>query len=293
MEDRKVQTAEWRRWNPAVLSLRGALAYFGIGLIWLFVGNWTFPVGRLEEMFSAHIIMAKAVVLLGLSAITMYGISRKALGRLWEQQKQSEAAHLQVLGRVVSVVDLRDGGLRHHNDRMARVSRLIAEAYGCSPDFCETLFHAAQTHDIGKIGIPDSVLSKPGRYTPEERAVMQQHVRLGAELLSGGTTPSMRMAETVAMTHHERWDGGGYPNGLRADEIPLEGRIAALADVFDALLSERPYKPAWSFRQAVDEIRDQCGRQFDPAVVDAFETVLPAVRAIMESNVTTSYEAAA
>src|SRR5690606_16786957 len=132
-------------------------------------------------------------------------------------------------------------------------------------------------HDVGKIGIPDQILLKPGKLTPEEFAVMKTHAAIGADLLAGSRSKMVQMAESIALTHHERWDGTGYPNGWKEKEIPIEGRITAVVDVFDALTNERPYKAAWPMSKAIAEITAQKGRQFDPQVVDAFLQVINAI----------------
>jgi putative two-component system response regulator len=129
---------------------------------------------------------------------------------------------------------------------------------------------AAPLHDVGKIGISDLILLKPGKLTPEEFEVMKGHTTIGARILANGRSDLIRMAERIALTHHERWSGGGYPNGLKGEEIAIEGRIVAVADVFDALSHDRPYKKAWPMGEAVAEIKSQSGQQFDPNVVEAF-----------------------
>jgi putative two-component system response regulator len=134
----------------------------------------------------------------------------------------------------------------------------------------ETLRHAAVLHDVGKIGVPDRVLLKPGELDAEEWTVMKAHAEIGASMLSGSDSPLVRLGEEIARTHHERWDGTGYPAGLRAEEIPLAGRICAICDVFDALRSRRPYKQPWSLKDAMAEIGRERGRLFDPRLVDLF-----------------------
>jgi putative two-component system response regulator len=127
---------------------------------------------------------------------------------------------------------------------------------------------------VGKIAVPDAILTKPGKLTEEEWVVMRRHAEAGANILSGSSAPIMRMAEEIALTHHERWDGGGYPAGLSGEQIPLVGRICAVCDVFDALLSPRPYKEPWPVEDALEELRRERGKHFDPAVVDAFMTLV-------------------
>jgi putative two-component system response regulator len=135
-------------------------------------------------------------------------------------------------------------------------------------------------HDIGKIGIPDSILLKPGKFEPHEWEVMKTHTTIGAEILSGDDSELLSMAREIALTHHEKWDGSGYPKGLAGEDIPLVGRIVALADVFDALTSERPYKKAWSTEASLDYLHEQRGRHFDPALVELFTARLPGILAI-------------
>lgn len=136
------------------------------------------------------------------------------------------------------------------------------------------LERAAALHDVGKVGVPDAILLKPGPLTPNEVQIIKRHTIVGAKILSGSEAPLLRMAETVALTHHERWDGHGYPSGRRADDIPLVGRIVALADAFDAMTHDRPYQQAVPAARALSTIQEQRGRHFDPAVVDAFTELL-------------------
>ena len=168
----------------------------------------------------------------------------------------------------------RAGGYRDHETgahivRMARYCELIADELGFPRETCRFIYSAAQMHDIGKIGIPDSILQKPARLTPEERRVMEEHTLIGEAILQGSTSPLIQAAEMIAGTHHERWDGTGYPRGLKGEAIPIAGRIAAVADVFDALTSERQYKRGWPLDKARDELLRHRGAHFDPACVDA------------------------
>lgn len=197
----------------------------------------------------------------------------------------------ELLHRLVRVAQLRDGETGSHIVRMARYAQLVALSLGWTEERAEVLFRAAQLHDIGKIGISDSILLKEGPLTPEERRIMETHVQVGVRILTGGNSEMLQMAERIALTHHERYAGGGYPMGLIGDQIPVEGRIAALCDVFDALVSKRPYKAAWSFEEAVQEIRSQRGQHFDPEIVDAFFGCLPAIRAIVDEHTAQAGEA--
>jgi putative two-component system response regulator len=185
-----------------------------------------------------------------------------------------EDSQLLVVQRLALAGEYRDDDTGQHTARVARLSGLIGEALGMPADERVLLEQAAPLHDVGKIGIPDRVLLKPGRLTPDELDEMRAHTTLGAAMLSRPGFPLLEMAQDIALTHHERWDGTGYPAGLAGEDIPLVGRIVAVADVFDALTHARPYKAAWPVADAVAEIRHEVGRQFDPAVVGAFLRVL-------------------
>lgn len=192
---------------------------------------------------------------------------------------ESRLAVVQRLGRAAEYKD-NETGL--HVIRMSYFSRLIALEAGMSNAWADTLLNAAPMHDIGKIGIPDAVLQKPGKLNPEEWAVMQKHAEIGAEIIGEDGSDLLQMAREVALHHHEKWDGSGYPEGLKGKDIPLSARIVALADVFDALTSERPYKKAWSIEQATDLLKEQSGQHFDPELVEAFFRSLPDILDVRE-----------
>ncbi len=181
-----------------------------------------------------------------------------------------EEAGLEILARLARASEFRDDDTGHHASRVGEVSARVARALGMSEEEAELVRRAAPLHDVGKIGVPDAILLKPGVLTREEWDVLQAHTTIGARILSGSTFPILQMAEEIALCHHERWDGTGYPRGLRGEEIPLVSRIVTVVDSYDALVGARPYKPAWPLEEAVAEIRAQRGRQFDPRVVDAF-----------------------
>ena len=184
-----------------------------------------------------------------------------------------EEARREVLERLALAAEYRDDETGEHAERVGRTAALLCSSLGWAEDEVELMRHAATLHDVGKIGIPDSILLKPGRLTPGEFDAMKSHVDVSRRILSGSRSPLLRLAEELAVSHHERWDGSGYPAGLRGEQIPLAGRVVAVADVFDALTHERPYKRAWPIEQAVAEICEQSGRQFDPRVVRAFRTL--------------------
>ena len=192
-----------------------------------------------------------------------------------ERTLEVVSTRFEIIRRLSRAAEYRDNETGQHVVRMSHYSRLVALAYGASDDFAELVLHAAPMHDVGKIGIADSILRKPAALTPEEWQVMRQHPAVGADII--GTHPSelLRAARDVALCHHEKWDGTGYPRGLKQQEIPLIGRIVAIADVFDALLSERPYKRPWSVEDTLSYVQEQRGKHFEPAVVDALLKALP------------------
>ena len=199
----------------------------------------------------------------------------------------------EIIWRLARAIEYRDGTTGEHVSRVAEICRLLAGKLGLGAERSRILYLAAPLHDIGKIGICDQVLQKPGRLTPEEMAVMRRHVDFGAEVLAGATTEVVRVAAAIARTHHEKWDGSGYPAGLSGEAIPIEGRITALADVFDALCSERPYKAAWPIEKAFAEIVACAGSHFDPACVDAFVACWPQISGLLEMAGTCEVTAAA
>ena len=181
---------------------------------------------------------------------------------------------LQIIQRLGRAAEYKDNETGMHVMRMSHYSKIISLAYGHSMKEADALFHAAPMHDIGKIGIPDSIMLKPGKLTSEEFSIMQKHPEIGAEILGESDSDLIELAKIVSMTHHEKWDGTGYPKQLKGENIPIEGRIVALADVFDALTSVRPYKEAWTVEKAVEFITSQKNKHFDPELVDLFVSKL-------------------
>ena len=184
--------------------------------------------------------------------------------------EELKRTRLQVIQRLGRAAEYKDNETGMHVMRMSHYSKVISLAYGHSEKDADALFHAAPMHDIGKIGIPDSIMLKPGKLTDAEFAEMKKHPEIGAEILGESDSDLIELAKIVSMTHHEKWDGTGYPKQLKGEEIPIEGRIVALADVFDALTSVRPYKGAWPVEQAIDFIISQKNKHFDPQLVDLF-----------------------
>lgn len=208
-----------------------------------------------------------------------------------ERTRQLQQAYEQI--RIVSLetihilsrtADFKDEGSGRHIQRIGGYAAAIARKVGLKPVTIERLLYAAPMHDIGKIAIPDSILLKPGKLEPDEWEIMKTHATIGWKLLSVGKAAIIRLAAAIARTHHERWDGTGYPDGLRGRQIPLAGRIVAIADVFDALVSDRPYKKAFSVEEAVPIIREGRGAHFEPELTDAFLDILPEIEAIRNGH---------
>ncbi|MDZ7583228.1 MAG: response regulator [Thiobacillus sp.] len=187
----------------------------------------------------------------------------------------------ETLMKLAKAGEYRDEETGNHIFRMAKYARLIAEELSLTAMECDEIETAAPMHDIGKIGIPDRILLKPGRHTPEERTIMRRHPLIGHGILADSPSRYLQMGAVIALGHHERFDGSGYPQGLAGANIPLAARIVAVADVFDALTSNRPYKRAWTFQDALYYVQSESGRHFDPVCVRAFEQRLDAVTAIM------------
>lgn len=188
-----------------------------------------------------------------------------------------------LVNRLAMAGEMRDNETGLHVSRVGRYSRLLAEALSLPPEICFMIEKAAPLHDVGKIGIPDSILHKQGALSDAERKVMNTHAAKGAALLGNHDSMLIQMAASIALSHHEKWDGSGYPSGLKGESIPIEGRIVAISDVFDALTSARPYKTPWPADQAIEFIRWESGRHFDPRVVKAFMKQVKSIVATMES----------
>jgi putative two-component system response regulator len=181
---------------------------------------------------------------------------------------QLQQAHHEILDRLARVAEYRDDTTGQHTERVGRLCGLLAREMGFNQEKIGLITRTAPLHDLGKVAIPDAVLLKQGPFDDDEREIMRKHSARGAALLSGGTSELVQMAEEIALFHHERWDGLGYPCGLQGDEIPLTARIVAVADTFDALIHARPYKEAWEVTDAIAEVERSRGHQFDPDVVD-------------------------
>lgn len=189
---------------------------------------------------------------------------------------------LQIVQRLGRAAEFKDNETGWHVVRMSHYAQILARAAGWSAADADELLHAAPMHDIGKLGIPDAILQKPGKLTEAEWTVMRRHPAIGADILGAHDTGLLGIARRIALGHHEKWDGSGYPEGLVGEAIPEEARIVAIADVFDALTSVRPYKRAWSVEEATAHLREQAGRHFDPRLVELFIAELPQVVEVRE-----------
>jgi len=190
--------------------------------------------------------------------------------KIEQQNKELWKMQLEMIYRLAQAAQFRDNCTGPHITKMSHYCDILSQAAGLSEEERQLIFHATAMHDVGKLGIAESILHKPGRLTEHEFEIMKTHSIIGAKLLSGNDSPLLKMAKGIALTHHERWDGTGYPTGLCQEEIPLPGRIAAICDVFDALTSARPYKKAWHADEAFAEVEKGKGSQFDPELVDLF-----------------------
>ena len=196
------------------------------------------------------------------------------------RMEELRASRLEIVQRLGLAAEYKDNETGLHVIRMSHFSRILGIAAGMTEIEADDLLHAAPMHDVGKIGIPDRILQKPGPLDADEWKIMQSHVTIGAEIIGEHAGGMLALARSIALTHHEKYDGSGYPNGLKGDQIPLVGRITAIADVFDALTSERPYKKAWSEDEALNFLHEQKGRHFDPQLVELFAGQMPAIREI-------------
>lgn len=274
---------------PAVERQAGRMAfrtvgwYVVAGLAWIGCFDLVAALiaARFPEVLQA-VQSLKGVTYVLATAVMLWFLLRRQIAtvlRSWEQVRQSER---EVIERLARAAEWRDDDTAQHVRRVSEISCLIAREAGLDDEQCRLIREASPMHDLGKIGVPDEVLRKPGKLTPQECALVKQHSNIGADILRGGTTPIVRMAEVIARWHHERWDGTGYPDGLKGEEIPLPARIVAIADVFDALTSRRPYKEARPMIKAVEAIRSLAGTHFDPRLVECFLSVLPEVAEVME-----------
>jgi putative two-component system response regulator len=200
-----------------------------------------------------------------------------------KRTEELRQTRLQVVRRLGRAAEYRDNETGLHIIRMSQISTLLAKSLGWSEVDCELMLHASPMHDIGKIGIPDAILLKPGKFEADEWEIMKTHTTIGAHILEDGDSDLLCLAREIALSHHEKWDGSGYPQGLAKEAIPQSGRIVAVADVFDALTSTRPYKKAWAVDDAVAFIKENAGHHFDPEVTMHFLKCLPEIITVREN----------
>ena len=252
--------AQRRATAIVVRFLIGALA-------WIVISGWA-----METLPQAgpRLKVVADVAFLGFATLYLHAEVFRSLRAAETADLAYRAASVELIERLSVVGEHRDDLTGGHARRIGTYARRVGRTLGLDPEACERLELAATLHDLGKVGIPDAILNKAGDLTPAERAEMETHVAIGARMLDGGTHPLIRTAHVVALTHHENWNGTGYPQGLCGEDIPLVGRIVAVCDVYDALVTARPYKNAWPVEDALAEIRRLSGSKFDPAVVSAF-----------------------
>ncbi len=258
-----------------VSVVRSVLVALAAGGAYLLAAKLAFDSGTIVTVTSPLVALSLgAVEVIGASYLTA-SADRRLLG--WTVRRRTEQlrdVQLEIVTRLVQASESRDADTGQHIERIGRLCERLGRKIGMDAAHARMLGHASAMHDVGKIGIPDRVLLKPGALDDDEWEIMKSHTLKGAEILAGSTSPLVQMAEEIARTHHERWDGTGYPVGLRGEAIPLTGRICAVCDVFDALLSKRPYKEPWPRLSALDEIAAGSGTHFDPALVSAFLEML-------------------
>jgi len=265
-EDRETTAAQIRALAAGgeALGFRNRLLAADGGYRWL---EWSASAAGADGVVHA---VARDVTAQHEAECQLAGNARSLELMIAERTRELDEARAETLRQLAIAAEYRDDETYQHTERVGHVAARLALGLGLPAGQVTLLRQAAPLHDVGKLAIPDSILLKPGRLTDQEFDVMKTHADLGARLLSSGSSPVLQMAAVIAGTHHERWDGRGYPKGLAGEAIPLVGRIVAVADVFDALTHDRPYKPAWTVERAIAEIGAGAGSQFDPRVVTAF-----------------------
>ncbi|OJW79899.1 two-component system response regulator [Thiobacillus sp. 65-1402] len=214
--------------------------------------------------------------------LALYDQARELARLVSQRTAELKKTRQQIIRRLGRAAEFRDNETGNHIVRMSHFSRLIGQAAGLGEESVDILFNASPMHDVGKIGIPDRILLNQGKLKPEEWELIRQHAKIGADIIGTHSDDLLQAAHTIALCHHEKWDGSGYPQGLKGEDIPLMARIVAIADVFDALTSDRPYKKAWSVDAAARYIEDQAGAYFDPGLIPPFKSVLPEILRLKE-----------
>lgn len=256
--------------SPAQLSQRCFRIYLLASLAWIVLSDGILRLFDLPGNWDTAVDIGKGIAFVFALGLILRRVAFNGLNEIEQARQSWMDANFELVRRLANVAEHRDDLTGQHGQRISRYASVLAKELGYNDSTCRLLGAAASLHDLGKVGVRDAVLMKPGILTEAERREVERHVLVGAELLANGTHPLVRLAHSVALTHHENWDGSGYPAGLVGRQIPVEGRIVAICDVFDALISERSYKAAWPLERAVEEIRRASGTKFDPAIVAAF-----------------------
>ncbi len=234
-------------------------------------------VDYITKPVSAPVVKARVT-----THLALYDQKRLLEQQVKERTKELEETRFEIIRRLGRAAEYKDNETGLHVIRMSHYARLLAKQIDLPEQYCELLYNAAPMHDIGKIGTPDAILKKPAKLDVDEWQEMQRHAEIGAEIIGEHNDPLLEMARRIALTHHEKWDGSGYPKGLSGEDIPIEGRIVAIADVFDALTSQRPYKTAWTIEATMALLEEQAGKHFDPILVKQFKLILPEAIAIRD-----------
>lgn len=229
-------------------------------------------VDYISKPFSPRLVRARVK-----THVALHDQNSLLFDKVKQRTKALQESQLRIIQHLGRAVEYKDNETGAHVIRMSLITKLLAEHLVTDKAWVERIFHAAPMHDIGKIGISDSILCKPGKLTQDEWEEMKTHPLIGAQILESDDDPLLFMASVISLTHHEKWDGTGYPNGLKADQIPLEGRIIAVADVIDALMSKRPYKEPWSVEQTTTYLKEQRGNHFDPEIADLAIELMPQI----------------
>lgn len=271
-----VQGKQARSWGKAEgIALRTALTYFIVTSTYIVLSDYI-AAALTQVPASFEIVqLSKGLAFVTVSAVLLFLMIRTQTRRLILANEEKAEAQKEIIRRLATAAEWRDDETGEHVSRVAEFAYTIAKQYGLDEESCERIKVTAPMHDVGKIGVPDDIVLFDGAFSQEQRKKMQLHTIIGGQILANGDSELLQTAQRIALSHHERWDGQGYPYRLKGEEIAIEARITAVADVFDALLSPRRYKRAWSWQDSVDEIVSNSGTQFDPKVVEAFEMCLP------------------
>ncbi len=269
----------------ALLLAGGAVAVFLLAsTIWILASDALLSAVAPSKEALAGMQMWKGIGYVVITALLLLGYLYHRMAELLDSKARIQQSELEMIERLGRAAEWRDEDTAQHVIRVSRICEVIALEAGLSPHEARLIALASQMHDLGKIAVPDTILLKPGALTEEEFEIVKRHTTVGADILAGGTTELLQTAEQIARYHHERWDGSGYPEGLAGEEIPLPARIVAIADVFDALTSDRPYKKAWPVVKAIASIQLSAGTHFDPDLVECFVRRLPEINEILAQH---------